>query len=208
MFETFLKEIGDTKIGKAILAERGAAAHRARQEKLDALIDLEARYVSVRAEHDRALPPLQKAERDAAARYEAAREKLRAAQRARSAATADLQSRATMLRNELIRTADPRITDALRALNARVERERHAMTRSEMVKTDEAWASGKRLVVTIENERARNRVYAAIRTARAALEALQLANPDDLESAIAAVLAPVDVAWSQIGELDPMPVSA
>jgi len=109
--------------------------------------------------------------------------------------------------NRSLRLAvDPRIDEARRAMDHRLEEaRRHGDFTMPVVDVPTGEYDSRTLgpiTKRVSNEAARARLLAAIRTARAAFDALATEAPADLERAIGDILAPVNVAFAALSTYD------
>lgn len=202
----FIDDLRQSDVGRALVRDRDEKARAARQVLVDRLAVRMAERPPTAAKHEQQLEPLRVATAAARAKFDTAAGKERQAERVKASALHVIDSEVTRLTNDLIASADPRIDDARRAMEARYERDRHGMGSSKEVRTrDLAPGNWTTSHITLGNTVARSRLTAAIRTARHELAVLKVKNPGDVAAAIAAIVAPVESAWQSIGELDPVP---
>lgn len=198
--ESFLSDLKATDIGKAILAKQAATTRSARLAIMDRVAALKSEHGDVLATHDKAIKPLLAAFETAREKSDQAGRALVEAQRRRTIDARSLESQIGEAEHELCANADPRITEAYWAMQKRFESARLFNRQIEIGRNSMA---GTPVFRTESNRCAIERLSEAMSTARVAFEALKLDNPEDLDAAIATVLAPVDRAWEQINELAP-----
>jgi len=189
--------------GVVMLRRRDEEKHAVRQISVDRGAVLVAERQATVTEHEKLLTPLRSARQAAKTRFEAADAKTLQAERVKASALHPIDAEIQWLTNERIRTADPRIDDARRAMERQYEHRRHSMGYSDRLDERDLETSSGRRYSLIGNEGARRRLMAALSTARQQFDALKLQNPADVDAAIAAIVAPVDAAWARIKELDP-----
>jgi hypothetical protein len=206
MLETisdFVTDIRKSKIGRAILQERDAQDRKARQLHVDRIEELRHELAAIPGKYDRRLEQLLEAEDAAVAKARAATQARLSAQRAKENERITLQTQLEREERELLKSADRRIDEAAAAMAARWERERHGVAQSKEIRTGQMDGNtGRRVMRTLDNQRAIKRLLAAMAAARLAFEQLKLANPDDVEGAIDAIVQTVERHWAALGELE------
>ena len=183
--ETVAKKQIDDHAARQELADKRAAGVRARQEMLKS--------------HEKELAPLLAADRAALKKLRAASEKAIATRDRQMIELAVNEREEKNLTRALLATVDPRIDEARGVLNEKWDRGRPKLSRSESRKTGRYSSLGHIERQAYSNAPAIQSLLDEILTARAAFDALKLANPDDVEAAIASILARVETAWTEVG---------
>lgn len=183
-----LAELRGSKIGEALLAERAARLRAARQALVDRreaiLRDLEAE----RRRHEKPIATARAAEAAAGAKHRQAVVALQQTEQAARAALGRLEADQRAVEAELRTTADTAIDQARETLERRwAVVQGQTVTYSEP--TDRYYVSGTPVRQHFSNAAAAGRICHAVVQARQQLEALKLANPDDLAGAVAAIFA-------------------
>ena len=182
------------------VAKQRTDDHAARSE----LADKRAAGVLARREmfqrHETEMKPLVAADQAAQKKLRGTSEKVIAARNRQNIELAKNEREERTFTRELLATVDPRIDAARCALNDRWDRDRPKMSRSESRPTGRYTSLGHVEKRAYNNAPARKILNEEILTARRNFDALKLANPDDIEAAIALVLEPVEVAWTEARE--------
>ena len=155
--------------------------------------------------HDQELKPLVAADQAAVKKLRGTSEKVIAARDRQNIELAKNEREEKTFTRELLATVDPRIDAARCALNDRWDRDRFKASRSETRPTGRYSSLGDIEKQAYSNAPAIKILLGEILTARGACDALKLSNPDDMEAAIASILAPVENAWTEVdaGALTP-----
>lgn len=180
----------DDRAARQELADKRAAGVRARQEMLK--------------RHEQELKPLLAADQAAAKKLRATSEKAIATRERQMVELAVNEREEKTLTRALLATVDPRIASARSAMNARWDRDRPKLGKSELRPTGRYTSIGVTEQQTFGNNEAIARLLSAIKTARAAFDALKLATPDDVVVAIDEILEPVARGWEKVDELAPI----
>jgi hypothetical protein len=199
----FIDGLKESELGRRLLLDQQQRRHLERQ----AIVDERAKFVNERrpaivAAHDRAIGPLKQAADAAHVKAVAAADKLLAVQRAKTVELGTLDAKVERLTNQLVASADSTIEEARRAMMARWEASRASIGRDRDVRTGDLDRNGRFVVRHVSNSRAVRRLLDALATARNAFDLLKIENPVDIDAAIRAIEAPVNLAWDAIGELD------
>lgn len=187
----------ETKIGVAIVAEQEAKARAARQVIVDEITARRAEHARLTEAEAREIRPLAEADQATRAKADAARQKhLRAADAQRSARSFR-QTDIARLENALAASADPRIDETIDALWPRYHAEKNTLFQVREYRTGKVdpMTNGPEIATTT-NKIEIKALLDSMCAAKAALIALKLANPIDITAAIAAILEPVEQAWS------------
>ncbi len=184
-------------------ADAGARASRkALTDELEALTGRLPRAIAV---HDRKIGPLARRLEDARTAFIEAERQLTAARRDQSTDLHQIRHRIDAIEGKLRAGADPRIGQARAAMAAEWEHHRHYATRVDEIPTESFNAdTGRRVVTQRSNARAVVRLVTAIRQAHHHFDALELAAVEDVDAAIAELLAPVKAAYAQLATLEPV----
>lgn len=202
---TFLADLAASPVGLALFQQREVEQHSARQELLGRIVELRAVLDRGAEEHDAKLAPLVKACEIAKQKFQAAERTLGHAMLAKSNHQHETRHAIAVAERQLRASADPRITEAKHSLQRRLDDNRGKLARSGEVLGPEFTDRLKPVRWVVDNERAVRRLISAVQAARAACDALQLENPDDVDAAIAALLEPVARAWATLDELGAAP---
>jgi hypothetical protein len=201
MFD-FIAELKESPIGRQLLADREQRARSARQQLVDALAEAAALEQSETEALAQALRPLKAAEEKARVELDKRTAARVAHEHAAGRKVGAARARVSQLTRELRASADPRIAQAEAAMWSRFESERHTMARSKSIDLPGADSWNRPRRGQLCNSHAIERLLAAMRATTPKFEALKVQNPDNLEAAIAAILEPVETAWSAIETFD------
>lgn len=197
-----LEDLARSAIGRQLIAQRQQEFFDARQKDVEALADARRRLAA--GQEARA-----KATEKPAATIATLREKLIAVERefaeverAALAPIAQAEADLRRLERKLRESADPRIAEARAALEARWEGMRDSVGNSKAEPVGYNLRDSRPILKYYTNRPAIERVVTALTEARRRFDALSLANPADLDGAIAEIVA--SVPFDQLDKLEPV----
>ena len=190
-----------TPEGRKISEAKRQADYTTRQEQGDKLVSLQRDRVASAEKLTQAIEPLRLAWEAAQRKTQAAGKKLDAAVNQREAVNRQNDFAQRALIRQLTASADPKIRAARDQMNRLWDEGHHQLARSGEEVIEGQFVNHGSAKRYFGNHSSIVRLLEAIKTARLKFDQLMFASPEDLDAAIAKVLAPVEHGWETVEEM-------